>query len=259
MTAREVFEYALIEMNKQEAPSLLLEDYNYFINKAIIQYVNKAYNMYDLNQQKTDDLRVLKSTAFLTLTKSTAYTDLGDIVFNVTLPADYYHCLSCVVVYSVKKQFKCYDVDDKITFGARRLTADMFSQIINNHYMRPMYKRPYFFINNASTVANVDGTVTMEIRYGKDDATFLAEKVMIDYVRTPTKIRLTQDQIDETSDSSQDLEFPEYACQEIVNELVKLLLENSSDPRLGSNIPINQTIAPPVQIQQQMSQQQAQQ
>lgn len=35
MTARQMLEYLLIETNKVNAPSLLLEDYNYFINKAI--------------------------------------------------------------------------------------------------------------------------------------------------------------------------------------------------------------------------------
>ncbi len=58
MTARELYEYALIEVNKLEAPSLLLEDYNYFINKAVQQYINLVYNRYDVNQQSTDDLRV---------------------------------------------------------------------------------------------------------------------------------------------------------------------------------------------------------
>ena len=40
MTARQVYEYALIELNKKQAPSLLLEDYIYFINKVIQQFVN---------------------------------------------------------------------------------------------------------------------------------------------------------------------------------------------------------------------------
>ncbi|MFK5283142.1 hypothetical protein ACI3PL_26585, partial [Lacticaseibacillus paracasei] len=31
------------------------------------------------------------------------------------------------------------------------MTSDMFSQIINNYYMRPSYKQPYFFINNVNT------------------------------------------------------------------------------------------------------------
>lgn len=35
MTARNVWEYMLVELNKQNAPTLLLEDFNYFFNKAI--------------------------------------------------------------------------------------------------------------------------------------------------------------------------------------------------------------------------------
>lgn len=35
MTAREIYKAMLVELNKVESPSLLLEDYNYFLNKAI--------------------------------------------------------------------------------------------------------------------------------------------------------------------------------------------------------------------------------
>ena len=66
MTARQVFESTLIELSKIQAPSLKLYEFNYLFNKAINQYINKVYNVYDLNQQTTDDLRVLKATAFLT-------------------------------------------------------------------------------------------------------------------------------------------------------------------------------------------------
>lgn len=69
-------------------------------------------------------------------------------------------------------------------------------------------------------------------------------------MKTPHFIRLTQDQVDKVIDTSQVLEFPDYVCQEIVNELVKLLMENASDPRIQTNIPINQTIANPGQDQQ---------
>lgn len=65
MTAREMYEYALVELNKIEAPSLLLEDYNYFINKAIQQYINLTYAKFEVDQQSTDDLRVLKTTTIL--------------------------------------------------------------------------------------------------------------------------------------------------------------------------------------------------
>ena len=46
-------------------------------------------------------------------------------------------------------------------------------------------------------------------------------------------------------DNTQTLEFPDYVCYEIINIVTRLLLENAGDPRLQTNIPINQTIAVP--------------
>lgn len=166
MTAREMYEYALIECNKMEAPSLLLEDYNYFINKAVQQYINTIYNRYDINQQSTDDLRVLKTSAIIPLYKGADRDDESQVNPNFNmgsdfaqsalfgasyigeLPKDYLHMLNCIVEYEVKKNFKCYNINDRIQFAARRLTSDMFSGILNNAYMRPMYKRPYYYVNN---------------------------------------------------------------------------------------------------------------
>lgn len=286
MTARQLFEYALIELNKVQAPSLLLEDYNYFINKAVNQYINKVYNLYEINQQKSDDLRVLKASAVLTPSLQTIYPEqsagVGNPLFKTTyevdLPDDYLHILNCVVEYTVASRFKCYDAGTQVHFGAKRLTSDMFSQIINNYYMRPSYKNPYFYINNVTTVPtyptkstsesdsvvyptneNIErveenrygnrSKVRMELRYGKDNSTFTLSRVYIDYLKAPQFIRLTQEQVDDTIDQSQILEFPDYVCQEITNELVRLLLENASDPRLQSHIPVNQSIANPSQEQ----------
>lgn len=158
MSSRELYEYALIECNKLEAPSLLLEDYNYFINKAVQQYINTIYNRYDINQQSTDDLRVLKTSAIIPLKGGKegealigtefSQSDLFGDSFVGELPKDYLHMLNCIVEYSVKQSFKCYEPAKKVQFAARRLTSDMFSGILNNAYMRPMYKRPYYYINN---------------------------------------------------------------------------------------------------------------
>ena len=65
MTARQVLEATLIELSKMQMPALKLHEFNYLFNKAINQYINKVYNVYDINQQTTDDLRVLKSTAYM--------------------------------------------------------------------------------------------------------------------------------------------------------------------------------------------------
>lgn len=99
--------------------------------------------------------------------------------------------------------------------------------------------------------------VRCEIRYGKDDSLFQLVEVQIDYVKSPQFIRLTQEQIDLTEDTSQIMEFPDYVNQEIINELVHLVMEHSNDPRLANNIQMTQSIARPAGQQQAAPQQQA--
>ena len=108
----------------------------------------------------------------------------------------------------------------------------------------------------AVRVAN-PSNVRCEIRYGKDDSLFQLVEVQIDYVKSPQFIRLTQEQIDLTEDTSQIMEFPDYVNQEIINELVHLVMEHSNDPRLANNIQITNTIARPTGQQQAAPQQQA--
>jgi len=268
MTARQLFEYALIELNKVEAPSLLLEDYNYFLNKAVINYVNKRYNIYDVNQQTTDDLRVLKGTATITNFVAKGGSKLHGASFVAQLPQDYFHLLSCVAEFNVMKRFKCYTPAVPFQVGVKRLTAEMYAGIINNFYMKPSYKNPYYYLHNSSPViveSNIPGEndeekldtqrdgnsspVNIEIRYGKDASLFQLASIEVDYLKVPRYIRLTQEQVDETEDNSSDLEFPDYVCHEIIKELVALLMENASDPRLNTNIPVNQSIAAPQQAQ----------
>ena len=302
MTARELYEYALIELNKLEAPSLLLEDYNYFINKAVQQYINLVYAKLEIDQQSTDDIRVLKASTVLKpvkLYENPSYSHLANGMFKssyyVDLPEDYMHLLNCIVEYKVGvANFKCYNKGDMVYFAARKLTPDMYTQVLNNAYMRPMYKRPYYYLTNINTAntivtnpsmdtaildankennetpsALVDSNnmpgdrlanpsiVRLELRYGNDDGVFVPNNIYVDYLKSPMYIRLTQEQINSTLDYSQVLEFPDYVCFEIANIFVRLLMENASDPRLQTNMPINSTIAAPAAIQ--AAQQQAQQ
>lgn len=372
MTARQVYEAVLIELNKSQAPNLLLEDFNYFFNKAVDQYVNRRYNIYDINQQTTDDVRVLKSTVTLEVKDSnntaskngidvTKKGSLYNSVYEFDLPTDYLHLLNCICEYKVLKPFKCYDANTYVQFSAERLTADSWSTVINNVYTRPTYKRPYYYLHNVnreliqsggeykdytshfyngtsgnseptqridlptdpygSDIKSIDtnfadsdtygenvivdghitdkngnlyandksttggvsrvidikgtgasagtstqvnavekigqirygnpGNVRIEIRYGKDNSLFQLERVYVDYIKAPQHIRLSQEQLDLTEDTSQMMEFPDYVCQEIINELVHIVMENGRDDRLNTHIPVTQTVANPTQQQEQ--------
>lgn len=93
--------------------------------------------------------------------------------------------------------------------------------------------------------------VRLEIRYGKDDSLFELKHVWVDYLKTPQHIRLTQEQLDKTEDTSQILEYPDYVCQEIINELTHIIMENAGDTRLQTHVPVSQSIANPAQAQAQ--------
>ena len=310
---------------------MLLQDFNYFFNKAINQYINKRYNIYDVNQQTSDDLRVLKATSILDpkiITDTApfnAYASLGagqsklfGATYEVDLPQDYFHILNCICIYELEKNHKCYDKGDVVQFAAKRLTADAWSIIVNDYYNRPLPERPYFYIHNVNinttiptnprvgdsgtdmattydvttSSSSIAGTgdsnfnrtiilgnpynkevstieretavrygnasnVRMEIRYGCDNSVFKLKKVLVDYIKSPQTIRLTQEQVNLTEDTSQIMEFPDYVCQEIINELTMLVMESTADPRLQSNLTVTQSIANPAQ--QQAPQPQAQQ
>ena len=116
MTARQMYEAVLAERNKVGTSTMLLEDFNYFANKAIRQYINKRYTLYDTSQQTTDDLRVLKASAKLNVNKvgglAVGTNNLYGAVYEAVLPSDYYHILSCVCEYDVNQTYECHDSGD---------------------------------------------------------------------------------------------------------------------------------------------------
>ncbi len=225
MTIRQLYEAALIECNKLKAPSLLLEDYNYLINKAIQQYVNLIYNRCEYNQQSTDDLSWLYEEEVLALK-----TNMG------ALPEQYLHLLNCIGEFikgNSEKNNYCPTVRSLSTtrVNCQRLTADLEGGILNNYYMKPSAKKPYYFINDNS----------IKIESGED----VCHSVKIKYIRKPEQIELTEEMLFDADDKSGNCEFPDYVAYEIINIFTKLLLENAGDPRLQTNLPINQTIAIP--------------
>lgn len=226
MTARELYINVLTEINKVGAPSLLLEDFVYFANKACQQYTNKVYTKYEMNQQATDDLVALHCIK--------KYENLTDNTCN--LDENYLHLLNCIIeVENSKKNQDCKNEKDTLSVPARKITADQLPQIQINSYFKPSLKRPYYRVLNSK-----DG-LKLQILCGEETV----DSITIEYIKKPELIELDYEELENPTDNSTELEFSEYVCFELVNEIVKLVLENSSDPRLQTNVPINMTIPNP--------------
>ena len=187
------------------------------------------------------------------------------------------HLISCIVVYKVSGSgYNCKDTETEVQFAARRMSSDLYTQIINNAYLKPSYRRPYYYISNKNSDTNLPTNKSMDevvekaeapiestkeaydrlvnvssvqigIQIGDGHKGLTPSKLYVDYLKAPMHIRLTQEQINATDDESQILEFPDYVCYEIVNIFTRLIMENFSDPRLQTNTAINQTIASPFQ------------
>lgn len=261
MTARGLYEALLIELNKVEAPSLLLEDYNYFLNKAIHEYINRRYVLYDTSQQTTDDLQVLTDSvkfkgdipADTTVTPPIDAVEYEEIIDNeIQLPENYFHLLNCVVEFEVEQPFKIYPKGSIITQGARRLTAEKIPVIQNNAFLKPEYRRPYYYIKNSFIPADPTADPAedekdiiapkLEIRAGNYSSALRIKQVTVDYLKTPAVIILTEAQRDNLTDISQVLEFPDYVANEIIKNLVVLVLENAGDERIQTHPQINMSI-----------------
>ena len=69
MTDKGAYEAVLREIRKAKAPSLHLEDFNYWANKGIQEYLNERYNKFQISQQLTDDLQALIVPTTFTITQ----------------------------------------------------------------------------------------------------------------------------------------------------------------------------------------------
>ena len=284
MTVRQMYEYALIELNKLKAPSMLIEDYVYLLNKAIQQYINLVYNRAEYNQQSSDDLSFLQTTHEIKVGKIAPKVTDNDTIWTLDLPSDYVHMLNCIATFtggSDGRAKRCSGSEDKskvVSSLCRRLTADIYPDVLRNYYLRPSHKNPYWYIiNSTSQGEKVDingnkydrdniqdsshedyryiymkdrgdrtahqSTVNIEIHSGKSD--WGLDNIYITYIKAPMYVSMTEDEVLAIDDNTQNLEFPDYVCYEIINILVKLVMENASDPRLQTNMPVNQTIAIP--------------
>jgi len=291
MTVRELYRNVLIELNKEEASALYVEDFLYYANKATNWYANARYNIYDTSQQLGDDLRALRKgpekllfgndlidevarreEAAILACKETAdseytaceemcednedcieacetsknikYTTCSKIQLKggnlELLEYKYRHLLNCIVTIKLDSYaFECSQQPGTTRqYAAKRLTADRKAAIINNAFLDPRFYRPYFDI-----IGDNLQILTGDVPEDK----FSVESVTIEYLKNPKELKLTEEQLLIEKDTSEKMEFPEYVCIEIVNTLVVMIMEQGGDPRLNSQMGINQTIASPIQ------------
>ncbi|MCK5788371.1 MAG: hypothetical protein KAH32_05205 [Chlamydiia bacterium] len=278
MTVRELYRNTLIELNKVEAPSFYLEDFLYFANKAVNWYVNTRYNLYDVSQQLSDDLRALRvgpeeiASSNNTVVedclakKQQAYEDcvLKCIDPEESVPRP--ECLKKCNSLKITEDIKCAHNLTSLEYEYRHLLNCIVSvrlhenilvcdqaenTVINYAAKRLTADRRAAILNNTFLeprpfrpyydIHNND----LEILTGTNVTdNFTVTSVTIEYLRNPSELHLDASDLSTEFDYSAQMEFPEYVCVEILNSLVTFALEQVSDPRISSNPSVNQSVGP---------------
>lgn len=238
ITARQAYINILTELVKEETPTLYLEDFLYYFNKAISEYMKSRYELFELNQQLADDMRVWKKT-FTSLSLSTPVDSIyqTEVVDQVTHKFAYYrHLLSCIIeVYISRPITKCDQrAGTNELYKVTRMSPEIKAGLLGNKYLEATFYRPYYEIMNNNIIVDI-GNI--------EAARVVVKSVRIEYLCQPAVVVLTEDEIEADDDTSQVLEFPSEVGEEITKVALKLILERGSNPRLQSNVMVNQSIS----------------
>lgn len=224
LTARKIYEGVLYELQKVEAPSFYVDDFNYFASKAIGMYANLRYNLYEQTQQLSDDLAPL--------VRQVSYQASGITALKAALPLDYLHLLSGQITLKAIKKTRFSRVGEQVTKPLKRMRADFRPYAEDNYYNKPSLRSPYFRIESGS----------IKVLYGDESLAQLVS-LQVEYLKKPQPFLLTQSQIEAEEDSSQISEWSEYSDREIIALITTLFLENiESQARLQTQAATSKSI-----------------
>lgn len=241
-TLKDIYEAALIEIAKEGAPVFHLREFNHYVREAVNEVVDDLLMAFETGQKVLDYLKGIKRTVNINTFNPGAY--LNSVSFD--LPADYRHLTGLIVNYNVTSTIydDCYEVGSVINKGSKRLDSDTYVSIINDPYQKDRYDRPYHITigNRIELLTGVHPGIT-------------TSSVTLDYIKVPERLTLTQDQaFNETTDTSQVLEFDEITNRKILDKTTLKLLEKFGDPRIQSN-PVIQQVNPPADVMPRQPQQ----
>ena len=207
----------LDKMDSLQLPNLLTSEIDLFLNQAQDRTVKQRYGLsnpkrqgYEETQKRTDDLKAITRTAVLApLPASVDNIDSNARFF--TLPADYWF----IVQERVNITYPCGDTEETTDVEVRPIEHNEFTKSIYDPFKKPNKRKVLRLMeNNQSEIIYAPG------------ATLNSYKIR--YIKKPIRMSYTGGVTCELSD---------HLHSEIVDECVKVILENIESIRLKTFIP----------------------
>lgn len=207
----------LDKMDSLQLPNILTSELDLFLNQAQDRIVKQRYGItnpkrqgYEESQKRTDDLKAITRTAVLV---PLAYT-IDNIDSNArffTLPADYWF----IVQERANITYPCGDTNTTVDVEVRPIEHNEFSKSIYDPFKKPNTRKVLRLMENSQSEIITDSTTTLN-------------SYRIRYIKKPVRMSYTLSVTSELSD---------HLHTEIVDECVKIILENVEANRLKTFIP----------------------
>lgn len=204
----DIFNGILTELNKEFNASFEVWDYEYFLNKAIYEWIKLKYAEYETTQKRTDDLQLITQRN-IELKVQTENT--------VILPQDYLYLLG--VRGTVQGKTKCDD--SKLVKEFYKMTSDLKGYA--NYYAQ--FKNWYEVSQD-----------TLHIIPEKDST---IKDIFIEYISKPQVQSIDIEDRNNVKNNLIYLLSKEYICLEIIKITTTLFLESIEQPRTQGHLQLN--------------------
>lgn len=237
MTVKQAYEAILIELKKSGSPSLWPDEFNYFFNKSARQTVNIFSKKEDIDRFSTEHLRALRVPVEID-GDDIAYdpewaTSEKDAKYQINLPGNYLQILNCVSKLK-SKGFQCYAKDQIVPVKTLRMTSDLETAVMDNAFLKPSYRRPYYMTGNSLEQLGID--------FGMHADKFELSAVRMWYLREPVEIKITPEDLYSEEDTTDELEFQQYICDEVINRAILLIKGKDKEPDIPVFAQLNSTL-----------------
>lgn len=244
-TKKRLYEAIIARMNKTQAPSISVREFNYELNDVILDVVRDYAIAMEAGQIPLDYLRNLKEIADLDFTNDFRGALLtptqngllpgglagGNQGVTTPLPSDYRHVTGVIVCFEVTGTIvdECFPVGSQPCYGAKRYDAGLTAATVTDVFLQPRYYQPgYSVIGNRLYVITGSHT-NIDVKY-----------VQLQYIKQPKEIIIDLNESADTQDSTTELEFDLQLNYEIASRLAQRLMERDGNPRMGTHTQSNQ-------------------
>lgn len=206
MTSAELYRNVLRELDKYESPTFDVQDFNYFFNSAIEEYISINYSKFDMKQKELDDIRTLVKREQVTVTNS-----------SIVLPEDYRHLLEISLNLTFTNP-RCNEVISYVQ-TAKKIEADKLGYIRENSYLAPNRYNSYYTIRGNNVILSIGNNITVT-------------SAVLEYLRIPTAVVF--DPV--VSANNVNSEFPLHVDYELIKLCRRIFLENTESSRYQSQL-----------------------